>query len=175
MGIGSIAIRNHECTYFSRSCTDSTEAGVIKRTFIIDTRMRWSIREKPSNLLTRWIEHGISAYMQLPRFQSIIMLPVPPVSTLLDIRPLFETVPSRGKVTFAYQVTGNTVEVQVEINAPVRAAGYPLPVKRARVQPGSQRDGTGNERYLLLRAGKRSAPISSPFLLWIRCMGSGSL
>jgi hypothetical protein len=119
MGIGSIAIRNHECTYFSRSCTDSTEAGVIKRTFTLDTRMRWSIRGKPSSLLTRWIEHGISAYMQLPLFQRIIMLPVPAISTLLGIRPLFETIPSRGKVTFAYQVTGNTVEVQVEINAPV--------------------------------------------------------
>ena len=120
MGIGSIAIRDHECTYFSRSCTDSTEAGVIKRTFTLDTRMRWSIRGKPSNLLTRWIEYGISAYMQLPRFQSSIMLPVSPLSTLLDIHPLFETIPSRGKVTFAYRVTGNHVEVQVEINVPVR-------------------------------------------------------
>ena len=121
MGIGSIAIRDHECTYFSRSCTDSTEAGVIKRTFTLDTRMRWSIRGKPSNLLTRWIEHGISAYMQLPWFQSSIMLPVSPLSTLLGIHPLFETIPSRGKVTFAYRVTGNTVEVQVEMNTPVRS------------------------------------------------------
>jgi hypothetical protein len=120
MGIGSVAIRDHECTYFSRSRTDSTEAGVIKRTFTLDTRMRWSILGKPSSLLTRWIEHGISAYMQLPRFQSIIMLPVSPISTLLDIHPLFETIPSRGKVTFVYRVTGNTVEVQVEINMPFR-------------------------------------------------------
>jgi hypothetical protein len=120
MGIGSIATRDHECTYFSRLCTDSTESGVLKRTFTLDTRMRWSIRGKPSNLLTRWIEHGISAYMQLPRYQRIIMLPVPAISTLLDIQPLFETIPSRGKVTFVYRVTGNTVEVQVEINAPFR-------------------------------------------------------
>ncbi len=119
MGIGSIALRDRECTYFSRSWTDSTESGVLKRTFTLDTRMRWSIRGKPSNLLTRWIESGISAYMQLPRFQSIIMMPVSPISTLLDIRPLFETIPPRGKVTFVYRVTGNTVEVQVEINAPV--------------------------------------------------------
>jgi hypothetical protein len=119
MGIGSIAMRDHECTYFSRSCTDSTEAGVIKRTFTLDTRMRWIIRGKPSSLLTRWIEHGISAYMQLPLFQRIIMLPVPAISTLLGISPLFETIPSRGKVTFTYWVTGNIVEVQVEINAPV--------------------------------------------------------
>ena len=120
MGIGSIAIRDHECTCFSRTWTDVSEAGVLKRTFTLDTRMRWSIRGKPSNLLTRWIEYGISAYMQLPRFQSSIMLPVSPLSTLLDIHPLFETIPSRGKVTFMYRVTGNTVEVQVEINAPVR-------------------------------------------------------
>ena len=119
MGIGSIAIRDHEYTYFSRSWTDSSEAGILRRTFTLDTRMMWSIQGKPSNLLTRWIEYGISAYMQIPLFQRSIMLPVPLISTLLGIHPLFETVPSRGKVTFAYRVTGNNVEVQVEINTPV--------------------------------------------------------
>ena len=106
MGIGSIAIRDPECTYFSRSWTDSSGAGVLRRTFTLDTRMRWSILGKPSNLLTRWIEFGISAYMQLPWWQETIMLPVPLISTLLGIHPLFETIPSRGKVTFAYRVTG---------------------------------------------------------------------
>jgi hypothetical protein len=119
MGIGSIAIRDKECTYFSRSWTDSSEEGVLKRTFVLDTRMRWSIKGKPSSLLTRWIEYGISAYMQLPRFQESIMLPVPLISTLLGIRPLFETIPARGKVTFAYRMTGNNVDVQVEINTPL--------------------------------------------------------
>ena len=66
MGIGSIAFRNPDCTYFSRSWTDSSEAGVYKRTFTLDTRMRWSIHGRPSDLLTRLIEYGISAYMQLP-------------------------------------------------------------------------------------------------------------
>jgi hypothetical protein len=120
MGIGSVAIRNHGCTYFSRSWTDSTEAGVLKRTFTLDTRMWWSIRGKPSGLLTRRIESGISAYMQLPRFQSIIMLPVLPLRTLLGIHPLFETIPPRGRVTFTYRVTGHHVEVHVEMNVPVR-------------------------------------------------------
>ncbi|HWS21291.1 MAG TPA: hypothetical protein VN227_01470, partial [Methanoregula sp.] len=120
MGLGSIAFRNPECTYFSRSWTDaSEEAGVHKRTFTLDTRMRWSIYGRPSDLLTRLIEFGISAYMQLPRFQGSIMLPVPALSSLLGIHPLFETIPSRGKVTFSYQVTGNNVEVQVEIITPV--------------------------------------------------------
>ena len=114
MGIGSIALRDHECTYFSRSWTDSTESGVLKRTFSIDTRMVWGIRGKPSNFLTRWIESGISAYMQLPWFQRIIMLPVLPLRSLLDIHPVFETIPSRGKVTFTYRVTGHHVDVHVE-------------------------------------------------------------
>ena len=120
MGIGSIALRDHECTYFSRSWTDSTESGVLRRTFTLDTRMMWGIRGKPSNVLTRWIESGISAYMQLPWFQSFLMLPVPPLRTLLGIHPLFETTPSRGKVTFTYRVTGHHVEVQVKMNMPVR-------------------------------------------------------
>jgi hypothetical protein len=119
MGIGSIAFRNPECTYFARSWTDSSEAGVHKRTFSLDTRMRWSMFGRPSDLLTRLIEFGISAYMQLPRFQGSIMLPVPALSTLLGIYPLFETIPSRGKVTFSYRVTGTDVDVQVEIITPV--------------------------------------------------------
>jgi hypothetical protein len=119
MGIGCIALRDHESTYFSRFWTDSAEKGVLRRTFTLDTRMRWGIRGKPSDLLTRWIESGISAYMQLPRLQSIILLPVFPLRTLLGIHPLFETVPSRGKVTFTYRVTGLNVDVHVESTLPV--------------------------------------------------------
>ena len=120
MGIGSIALRDHECTYFSRSWTDSTESGVFRRTFTLDTRMMWGIRGRPSNILTRWIESGISAYMQLPWFQSILMLPVLPLRTLLGIHPFFETIPPRGKATFTYRVTGQKVEIQVESTMTVR-------------------------------------------------------
>jgi hypothetical protein len=115
MGIGSIALRDQECTYFSRSWTDSKEDGILRRTFTLDTRMRWSIRGKPSSVLTRWIESGISAYMQLPRLQGILMLPVLPLRTLIGIHPLFETIPSRGKISFTYRVTGHQVDVHVEI------------------------------------------------------------
>jgi hypothetical protein len=120
MGIGSIALRDPECTYFSRSWSDSADTGVLRRTFTLDTRMRWGIRGRPSDLLTRWIESGISAYMRLPRLQSIIQLRVFPLRTLLGIHPLFETVPPRGKVTFTYRVTGLSVDVHVESNLPVK-------------------------------------------------------
>jgi len=120
MGIGSIALRDHECTYFSRSWTDSAESGTLKRTFTIDTRMIWGVRGKPSTLLTRWIESGISAYMHLPWFQSILMLPVLPLRTLLCIHPLFETIAPRGKATFTYRVTGQEVEIHVKSTMPVR-------------------------------------------------------
>jgi hypothetical protein len=120
MGIGSIALRDHECTYFSRSWTDSTESGVLIRTFTLDTCMMWGIRGKPSNILTRWIECGISAYMQLPGFQRLFMLPVLPLRTLLGIHPFFETIPPRGEVTFMYSVTGQNVEIQVKSTIPVR-------------------------------------------------------
>ncbi|MGA2912281.1 MAG: hypothetical protein ABSE07_02060 [Methanoregula sp.] len=120
MGIGSVAIRDHECTYFSRSWTDSAESGALKRTFTFDTRMMWGIRGKMSGILTRWIEYGISAYMQLPRLQSSIMLPVLPLRNLLGIHPVFETIPSRGKVTFTYRVTGHNVDVHVESDMPFR-------------------------------------------------------
>jgi hypothetical protein len=120
MGLGSIALRDHKYTYFSRSWTDSDDEGVLKRTFILDTRMSWSIRGNMSGLLTRGIEHGIGAYMQLPWFQRLLILPVLPLRTLLGIHPLFETVPPRGEVTFTYRVIGSHVEVQADFNMPVR-------------------------------------------------------
>ncbi len=116
MGIGSIALRDREYTCFSRSWTDSEEDGVLRRTFALDTRMRWGIRGIPSSLLTRWIESGTSTYMLHPRLQHIVMLPVFPLRRLLGIHPLFETIPSRGTVTFTYRVTGLHVEVHAEID-----------------------------------------------------------
>ncbi len=114
MGIGSIALRDGEYTYFSRSWTDVQEDGVLRRTFVLDTRMMWGIRGEPSPVLTRWIENGISAYMRLPRIQSIIMLPVHPIRTLAGLHPHFEAVPPRGTVTFTYRVSGRQVDVLVE-------------------------------------------------------------
>jgi hypothetical protein len=113
MGIGNVAIRDHEYTYFSRSWTDSTEQGVFKRIFTLDTRMRWSIGGKSSGLLTRLFETGTSIYMLLPRFQRMILVPVVAFSTLLGIKPIFEQITPRGSVTFIYQVTGHQVEVHV--------------------------------------------------------------
>jgi len=114
MGIGSVAIRDPECTYFSRSWTDSEESGALKRTYTLDTRMMWGLRGKPSGILTRWIEYGISAYMQLPLLQRIIMVPVLPFRNLLGIHPVFETISSRGTITFTYRVTGHHADVHVE-------------------------------------------------------------
>jgi hypothetical protein len=120
MGLGSVALRDREYTYFSRSWKDSDEKGILRRTFTLDTRMKWSIGGIPSRLLTRGIESGISAYMQFPMFQRFLLLPVHPIRSLLGIHPLFETVPSRGDITFTYQVTGNHVKVHADFNVPVR-------------------------------------------------------
>jgi len=119
MGLGSIALRDQEYTYFSRSWTDSDDLGLCRRTFTIDTRMRWTIRGKPSGLFTRLIESGIRAYMKLPFLQGVIMRPVLPLRNLLGIHPLFETIPPRGKVSFTYRVDGPLVEVKAGIEMTV--------------------------------------------------------
>jgi len=119
MGIGSIALRDHNYTYFSRSWTDSVEQGMLTRIFFIDTRMIWGIHEKPSSLLTRLIEYAIRVYMRIPRVQMILMIPVFPLRTLLRIHPIFEPISPRGKVTFSYLVKGNNIEVQVSMEDPL--------------------------------------------------------
>lgn len=113
MGIGSIALRNREYTYFSRECTDSHEDGVFQRTFSLDTRVRWCFLGLPSGVLTRLVESGISAYMRLPWLQDFLLWPVFPLRTLLGIHPLFEPVPPRGQVTFTYRIAADHVDVSV--------------------------------------------------------------
>ena len=147
-------------------------SGVLKRTFTVDTRMRWCILGKPSGLLTRWIEFGISAYMQLPWWQEIIMLPVPLLSTLLGIHPLFETIPSRGKVTFVYRVTGSTVEVQVDSDMPVMPQDT-LCLLNESSAAWFTAGWDGNRPVFLLPVGK-SQLVPTAGLLLIPCMGSGS-
>jgi hypothetical protein len=118
MGIGSIAARDREFTYFSRSSADAVEDGILRRTFSLDTRMLWSIGKKPSLTLTRLIEAAIGTYMAHPRLQRILMLPVLPLRTLLGIHPVFETVPSRGTATFTYRISGTLVEIHAAIRVP---------------------------------------------------------
>lgn len=113
MGIGGIALRNREYTYFSREWTDSHEDGVFRRTFSLDTRERWSLLGLPSGLLTRLVESGISAYMRLPWLQNVLLRPVFPLRTLLGIPPRFEPVPPRGQVTFTYRISAGHVDVRV--------------------------------------------------------------
>ncbi len=118
MGIGSIALRNRDYTYFSREWTDSHEDGVFQRTFSLDTRMRWSFLGLPSGPLTRLVESGISVYMRLPRLQDFLLWPVFPIRTLLGVHPLFEPVPPRGQVTFTYRIAGGHVDVRVSPEIP---------------------------------------------------------
>lgn len=121
MGIGSVAVREPTCTYFSRSWDDVAEGHMIRRTFHIDTRMSWSIFGKISPYLTQWIESAIGAYMQLPSFQRILMLPVLPLRRVLSIHPVFETVPSHGQVIMTYIVTDGQVAVQARIHSLTKA------------------------------------------------------
>lgn len=119
MGIGSIALRDHEFTFFSRSWKDTCDGAVISRTYFLDTRMVWGFRGRPSLLLTRWIESFTGAYMLLPRLQEMLMKPVVPLRVMLDIHPIFEVVDSRGTVTFSYHVTPLRVKVEVRVHTPL--------------------------------------------------------
>jgi len=116
MGIGSVGVRFPGFTCFSRTCTDRSGAdGVITRTFLVDTRMSWSIFGKVSPWLTRSIESGIDAYMHLPGLQRLLMAPVMPLRTLLRIHPLFETIPVCAEIMLTYQVTGTAVDITARI------------------------------------------------------------
>lgn len=117
MGIGSVAIRCPRYTCFSRTCMDKPSAeGVITRTFLVDTRMSWSILGTVSPWLTRSIESGIGAYMRLPRLQRLLMAPVLPLRSLLRIHPVFESIPPCAEVTFTYRITGTAVDISARVS-----------------------------------------------------------
>lgn len=123
MGIGSVAIRCPGFTCFSRTCTDRPGGeGVITRTFLVDTRMSWSILGTVSPWLTRSIESGVGAYMRFPGLQRILMAPVMPLRSLLSVHPVFESIPPSAEVTFTYRITGTAVD----ISARVRPLADPL-------------------------------------------------
>ncbi|WP_440950523.1 hypothetical protein [Methanosphaerula subterraneus] len=116
MGIGSVAIRCPGYTCFSRTCRDSPGGeGVVVRTFLVDTRMSWSIFGTVSPWLTRSIEVGIEAYMRIPGLQRLLMAPVVPLRSLLRIHPVFESIPPTAEVTFTYRIAGTAVDISARV------------------------------------------------------------
>ncbi len=119
MGIGGVVVRDRTCTYFSRSWTDRADTG-FERTFLLDTRMAWSVRGRSSSLLARGIESGVGAYMRLPALQPLLLRPVPRLQRALKIESRFEASPPAGWVTVACAVTGTCIDVRAEVHPPVR-------------------------------------------------------
>lgn len=117
VGIGGVALRDRSGTCFSRSWTDRADDG-FERTFLLDTRMAWSVRGRPSPLLARGIESGVGAYMRLPALQPL--RPAPGLRRALQIESRFETAPPAGRVTVTCAVTGGRIDVRAEIRPPVR-------------------------------------------------------
>ncbi|ACL16939.1 hypothetical protein [Methanosphaerula palustris] len=116
MGIGSVAIRCPGFTCFSRTSKDSPGGeGIVIRTFLVDTRMSWSILGFVSPSLTRSIESGIGAYMRHPGLQRLLMVPVMPLRSLFGIHPVFESIPPTAEVTFTYQITGTAVDISARV------------------------------------------------------------
>src|SRR5690606_8697344 len=92
----------------------------FERTFLLDTRMAWSIRGWSSSLLARGIESGVGAYMRLPAFQPLLLRPVPRLQRALKIESRFEASPPAGRVTVACAVTGKGIVVRAEVHPPGR-------------------------------------------------------
>jgi hypothetical protein len=114
MGIGTVALRSNNDTFFSRSWTDIPEKDVFRRVFSVDTRIRWKFRGRASNLLTWLIGTGIGIYMKFPWIQDMIITPAVRLRLLLGIEPFFEQIPPRGNVEFTYRINGLHVDIHVE-------------------------------------------------------------
>lgn len=119
MGIGGVAARGRRHTCFSRSRADEAE-GEFGRTFLLDTRMIWSIWGRPSPWLTRLTESAVRVYMRLPSLQLALLSCVPTLRRALRIDPLLETVPVEGRVTVTWAVDEGRVDVRAVVHPPVK-------------------------------------------------------
>jgi hypothetical protein len=118
MGIGTVAIRTKDGTFFSQSAAGNSEnSSHFTRTFAVDTKMSWGICGTASPLLTRLAEHAIGLYMQHPHLQRYFMAIVPPLRKITGINPVFEKISPCAEVAFTYTIERIAVDVAVRITA----------------------------------------------------------
>ena len=112
MGIGSVALKTGQFTYFSSaSTTESISAGKILKTFLIDSRLILCCGTHPSLLLTWVSEKIVDFYMKYPALQRKTLNLSAPIRRLLHVSFRRESVPALAKAAFTYEINELAVNV----------------------------------------------------------------
>jgi hypothetical protein len=117
MGIGAVALKDRNFSYFSLHCTTVVHApDLVEKTFSIDSRMIWGRGGSFSIPLTWCMERVNDVYMRSPGLQ-ILLRPGSHTKRVLGLNPVFESIPPIAEAQFTYRIAGSRIDVSCTIRS----------------------------------------------------------
>jgi hypothetical protein len=117
MGIGAVALKDRNFSYFSLNCATVIHApDLVEKTFFIDSRMIWGCGGSPSFPLTWCMERVNDVYMRSPGLQ-ILLSPGSHIKRSLGLNPAFESIPPIAEAQFIYRIAGSRIDVSCMIRS----------------------------------------------------------
>ncbi|MDD1707353.1 MAG: hypothetical protein LUO81_04055 [Methanoregulaceae archaeon] len=117
MGIGTVALKDRNFSYFSLNCNTVVHApDLVEKTFSIDSRMIWRRKGSPSVPLTWCMERLNDVYMRSPGLQ-ILLCPGSHTKRFLGLNPVFEPIPPMADAHFTYRIARSQIDVSCTIRS----------------------------------------------------------
>lgn len=120
MGIGSFAVQYGNRTYFcSVDKIDEYSAvdKIIDVKYRVDMELEWTFLQKPSALLTSFLETVASEfYMKSEVFQDPLLKIGTLIRRLLRIKPDFKKIESLGEISASYAVGESNIKIEADCN-----------------------------------------------------------
>ena len=117
MGIGTIAIKENDCTYFSQRCENLKNGGEIaRRRFFLDTILLTGPKGMETSLLTRIRDRGMEFYKKHPKTQRIQLSADRFLRRVFHIRRTFKRIKPKAEAIISYEVLENEVLITFNIS-----------------------------------------------------------
>ncbi len=118
MGLGTVALRSRNLTYFSRnSRLRQISANEYAKEFNIDTVMTWKILNKRSIILTKLLEEFVNFYKKEGVDTQDLLLKIGVwLRRILGIKSELTNYRSLGKVDFFYKLLENEIGITVDFS-----------------------------------------------------------
>ncbi len=124
MGLGTIAIKEDNCTYFSQKCENiQKEEGILWRRFALDTILLTGPMGIETSFLTRIRDRGMEFYKKHPKTQKVQLSADRFLRKLFRIRRRFKEIKPKAEAIMSY----HTVDSGVCITFDISIQGFRLP------------------------------------------------
>lgn len=120
MGIGAFAVQCKNRTYFcsiDKITEENTSDKVISVKYQVDRRLDWAFLNKPSSVLTSFLEFIASkCYMKLEAFQGPLLKLGTFFRKIFGIKIAFKKLESLGEINAKYTIKHSEVHIEVDCN-----------------------------------------------------------